>query len=166
MHQRIVLRVNGEQLPCVIRNAEAGDEALIFDAWLQSYRQSEFAKVLGNHVYFTNHHKTITELLKRPGTVVRCIVQEDTNWQVLGWMCAEPASRVVHYAATKKTWREMGVARALLASFAIEHGWPPDSEIEFTHRTFYVDKVTQRSPHYLRRFRFNPYGFFNIKEAA
>ena len=60
MHQRIVLRVNGEQLPVVIRNAEPGDEALIFNGWLESYRQSDFAKVLGNHVYYTHHHKTIT----------------------------------------------------------------------------------------------------------
>lgn len=155
---KLTLRHDGESLPVLIREATEADEALICHSWLKSYRDSEWARRMGNAVYYTQHHPIITSLLRDPEVSTRCIVHSDTPAMVLGWMCASPARRVVHYVSVKRQWRELGVARALLASYAVE--WPPDCEIEHSHRTFYVDKITEK-PHYKRRLKFNPYAFFN-----
>jgi hypothetical protein len=151
------IRIDGEDVQIGIRPHVATDIPIIFNSWLESYRVGDEPRKMGNDLYFRNHHRLVTELASRAGVQVLVACATDDIDQVFGWACAEPASRVVHYVFSKKPFRESGIAAQLIATFAEEHRWAPDSEVFATHHTFFLDKVCKRSERWRRRIVYNPY---------
>lgn len=106
-----------KELPILLRPANAEDVGFIFNAWLKSFRNSEFTKELPNEIYFSEHHKVIEDLLKRYDVIVAANQEDPT--QIYGFICAGYTDNVftLHYVYVKHTFRRMGIGQALLNSF-------------------------------------------------
>ncbi len=126
-----------KELPISIRPANAEDVPFIFNAWLKSYRSSEFAKNIQGEIYYHEHHKVIEEILKTNNVLVACN-NEDPS-QIYGFMCAGFTQNVftVHYVYTKHTFRRMGIASALVKAFE----YNPNYACICTHETNAVKKL-------------------------
>lgn len=157
---KLVLRAEGEEIPCIIRPYQADDENLVYDSWLKDFRESEHARRIGNAIYYNNHRELITSLIDGPSSALRVVALEASPTQVLSWALGELEQRALHYVFTKKSWRTVGAARALVAALSIEGGWPQDSELACTHHTHYFDEIRTRSVAWRRRLVFNPYALY------
>jgi len=106
-----------EKLPILLRPANAADVGFLFNAWLKSFRNSEFASSIPNEIYYSEHHKVIENLLQNYQVVIACN-QEDTS-QIYGFICAGLTDTIftVHYLYVKHTFRKLGIATELLNSF-------------------------------------------------
>lgn len=117
---------------------DAGDDDLVYGAWLKSFRAAEHAGPYPPDLYFAAARETITRLLARPG--VNCAVLEDLSADPIslhGFIVHEPAWRrwrrstqqleswhVVHYIYVLELARGQGAARHMLASVGVKRGAP------------------------------------------
>ena len=103
-----------ENIKLRIRDATETDVNFIFNSWLKSYRDSEFAKHIANEIYFAEHHKLVERLLKTNNVSVACD-QSDPD-HIYGFICAGHTDGIftVHYLYVKHTFRRFGIATALL----------------------------------------------------
>lgn len=155
VHMTFSVSFDGEELAITPR--QIGDdksaEAFVLNAWLTSYRIGSEPRLMGNDVYFRSHHKVASALVDRATVLIATPANEPSLF--LGFVCAEPDTRIVHYVFVKKGWRELGIARGLVRAMA--DSWPADSEIAFTHHTYFVEHVRKRSAECRRRLVYNPY---------
>lgn len=95
------------------RPATAQDINFIFNSWLKSYRNSDFAKKIPNDVYFSEHKEKITAILTNSTVLVAC--NPDTPSQIFGYlvMSQEPVT-VLHYVYVKYPYRKLGIARRMV----------------------------------------------------
>jgi len=116
-------------LPIALRPAHKEDVNFIFNAWLKSFRNSDFATPMANEIYFSNHHKTIEKILKYYSVIIACN-KDDPN-QIYGFLCAGYTDSVftIHYAYVKHPFRKMGIAKELLKSF----NYDPNYAAIYTH---------------------------------
>ncbi len=135
-----------------IRRATDGDVPFIFNSWLKSYRNSWFAKLVLNPIYFDQHHKILERLAKTSEILVACN-NEDIG-QIYGYICAEKIDGVfvLHYCYVKHTFRGMGIAKELLNVFDHKLG---DAAF-YTHHTRIAESL---SPKY--SMIYNPYLLLN-----
>lgn len=150
------VRLDGEEFPITFREMDRSDasaEAFVMNAWLRSYRIGSEPKLMGNDVYFHGQHRMATDLVARATVLIATPAAEPSLF--LGFICAEPSLRTVHYIFIKKGWRELGIARGLVC--AVGADWPADSEVSITHHTYFVDEVRKRSGECKRRLVYNPY---------
>lgn len=131
-----------------IRNATEADVPFIFNSWLKSYRNSNFAKNVSNPVYFDFHHKVIEKILQRAQVLILC--SPDDSTQVFGFLVNETVDSVpvVHYAYVKYAFRGMG-----LCSMLLKHaGLSKQSGGFYTHENHSTLKIVTGS-----KFVYNPY---------
>jgi GNAT superfamily N-acetyltransferase len=129
-----------KQAPYNIREAETKDVPFIFNSWLKSYRNSNFARPLENTIYFSEHHKVIERVLQHHGVIIACNPEDPS--QIYGFLCAGYVDGilVLHYAYVKQPFRKLGIAKALLN--CLEQ--PDDSAILYTHQTRVAQTVAPR----------------------
>lgn len=132
-----------------VRQGCEADIPFIFSTWLRSYRDNSFfAKRIKNSIFFDGHHKVIEHLLQKPGLqVLVAHAGSDAN-TIFGYLVTEPAAKVVHFAYVKKSFRRLGIAKALLDHFGADL-----NECQFTHWTFDLDSILPKFP----LITYNPY---------
>lgn len=126
-------------LELVIEPAKAHDEPLVYDSWLEGYRESPRTCRWPAEAYYAFQRAAIDRLLKRSSVVVA----RPVDWAegVLGWLCCEqtPGAFVLHWAAVKPPFRRQGVLTALLASQS------PEGRLVYSHlRPPYTDTLNRR----------------------
>jgi len=103
-------------IPYKLRAPKEADINFIFNSWLKSYRNSDFAKSQCNAVYFENHKQIVTTLINKSLIVVACS-PDDVN-HVFGYVVYQflPGNNLlVHYAYVKHTYRRMGIAKDFIS---------------------------------------------------
>lgn len=97
--------------------------AFILSSWLQSYRQSQYAGVVPNHLYVSTHETAIEQLLERGATVIAVTAKDEPD-QLMAWLCYEVSEKglVVHYAYTKEIYRRMGLIKLILNQLGYRYG--------------------------------------------
>jgi len=109
-----------------IRVAQESDANFIFNSWMESYRKSFFAKFIPKFIFSTNHHELIKSTIQR--SRVLCAVCIDDPNQIYGWVCVEPGeTECLHYIYVKHTYRDLGIAKKLLANAITS------SDLTFSH---------------------------------
>lgn len=102
-----------EILPVAVRDANENDWPFITDSWEKSLVHNQRARP--SRGWYDRLHLRIARLRERGATFKVAFNPRDPG-QILGWVCYELP--VVHYVFVKQYFRENGVARQLLASFA------------------------------------------------
>lgn len=103
--------------PFSIRAATDDDRSLIIDSWLQSYKDSQFAKRLPLDVYWSRFgHVGVVESLYCDSEIAVACLPDDPTF-VYGW-CAWD-SRGYHYVWVKGDYRRMGIGSALVRSAGV-----------------------------------------------
>ena len=105
-----------------VRAATHDDDSFIFNSWLKSYRNSEFAKDMVNDVYFSNHKAIIQKLLESDSTVCTLLVNPDDYMHYYGYVCYTllPSSKILHYVYVKYNYRKFGLAKRLLNAVLVD----------------------------------------------
>jgi len=129
-----------KQLPINIRPATQEDVGFIFNAWLKSYRNSNFARQLSNTIYFAEHHKVIERLLRNYTTVIACNPEDPE--QIYGFINAGFTDNIftLNYVYIKHPFRKMGIAKELFNVF--EHSMEYASI--YTHKTRVAEKLEEK----------------------
>lgn len=140
-----------------IRAATEADISFLFNSWLRSYRQSEFAKQMQNEVYFAAQHKVIEGLLKTCKTLIACNHADIS--QIYGYTVTTEVDGVpvVHFAYVKEPYRGLGLARKLLQ----EAGISLEKPYCYTHKTFKAGLLERK-----HAIVYHPYLAFHAYEAA
>lgn len=88
---------------------------LVFDAWATSFKKSPWAGCIPNRLWDEIARTAIAEILDR-GAVVTLAVQDlaDGTRRVMGYAVTEPGKQVLHWLYVKRTYRGLGIGRALL----------------------------------------------------
>lgn len=131
----------------LIRPAEPQDKNFIFKSWLEVYKsESRFGRDISSHVFYPFHQRVIERIVSRPQTQILVASPKDDPFLICGFLVFE--GNVIHYAYTRKAFRRMGVARAL-----VEHTGIDPLTITFTHQTFDLLSLRDRIP----SATYNPY---------
>jgi len=132
--------LQNNQLPILLRPANKDDISLIFNAWLKSYRSAKAVQDISNEIYYSEHHKVIERILKNYDVIIAC--NEDDRSQIYGFICAGYTDSVftLHYLYVKHTFRNMGIAKALLNSYSHSR----EFAAIYTHRTKPAEKLAER----------------------
>ena len=135
-------------LPIALRAYDpATDRNFVFQSWINSYRNSDRAGVLPDHVFYPLHKIVINQLLAR-GMKITMAVSPDDRDQILGYIAYEPS--VLHFVFLKDFVRRQGAASLLLASAHFDRTKP----IFHTHWTAdvkYLGKHMVHRPGFARR---------------
>jgi len=143
-----------------LRPLQSEDIPFVMSTWLKSLwkAQGPFTtfrasngrarRYVSNTVFFAEHHRVATDLLKRCGAIVAEV--EGAEDEIAGYMCAERKETVqgeqfvAHYVYVKPLYRKLGIARWLLEAA----GWKPGEDIVATHVTYVQTdgKLTERFP--------------------
>ena len=125
-----------------VRLAYLEDVPFIFSTWLKSYRYaSTFARKISNDIYYKRHHLVIDLILKRAGSTVLVAHPVGEPNVILGYLVTErqpDGEDVIHFTYIKKSFRQMGVARALWKGLDAEKNYL------FTHYTADADWITKK----------------------
>lgn len=129
-----------------IRPAAQDEMPAILESWLGTYKRSQSAGTVPNHLYASVQTACIDGLLAR-GAKVSVLCARSTPDLVLAWVCHEADRRgpapIVHYLFTKDAVRDRGYASLLLRSIGAG-----DGRFIYTHQTSF----SKRWP----RARWNP----------
>ena len=100
-----------------IRPFEAGDTGFLYKSWLDSYRYSDYGKLVDTRTFYDGHHAALDRVLARPGTSVVIACLPDTPYVDLGFAVGE--GDTLHYVYVKRQARNFGIGSALLAALDI-----------------------------------------------
>lgn len=99
----------------VFRPLEPGDVNFILDSWLKSYRDSDWAGVVPNHLYYQTMHESVEGLLARGAKIEVACARHDST-KILGWICSEivKGGWCMHAVYVKDPYRRLGLAKELI----------------------------------------------------
>lgn len=124
-----------------VRTAFLEDVPFIFATWLRSYRHaSSFARKISNEVFYARHHMVVDMILKREGSSVLVAHPKGEPDVILGYLVTErqpDGTDVVHYTYVKKSFRQMGIARALWSTLE-------KKKYTITHYTVDADWISNK----------------------
>lgn len=108
-----------ENLPIQIRPISQVDVPFVIASWLKSYKGAFFAKDIHPKTYFAGQHRVVSSLLQTCTTWVACAESDPT--EIYGFICGEYQGQafVLHYIYVKHTFRNLGIAKQLLAQFPL-----------------------------------------------
>lgn len=98
------------------RDARPDDISFIFDSWLRSWRNSPWAGIIPNNLYFALTRNVIEQLVARGAKLeVACLAADPDR--ILGWCCSEQTGEdaVIHYCYTKDPYLNLGINESLVA---------------------------------------------------
>jgi len=137
------------------------DFIFVTDSWCKSFlgQSRNHPKGWGplsymnRDTYFTKQATLIGRLLRAGATLV-VVCPVETPDQVLGWVCCEPAARVLHFIYVGGLYRREGLGAFMMRSMFNDLG---DDPITVTHWTRCV-------PFYLKKWglRYDPYALSEI----
>ena len=114
--------------PMDLRPMRESDRHLVLSSWLRSYagRSLDARDYTGEArgAFSVDYVPVIRALLGRSRVIVACLTDEPDA--IVGWMAWE--ADTLHYVLVKPRWRQLGIARWMLADFA-------EMPVVFTHRT-------------------------------
>jgi len=127
-----------------VRAAYLEDLPFIYATLLRSYRHaSNFARKISNEVFYKYHHMFLDACLKRPNSKVLVAHPQGEPDVILGYLLTE--GDVIHYTYVKKSFRQMGVAKALWQTLDKE-------KYTITHYTVDADWLVKKY-----NLEYNPY---------
>lgn len=135
-----------------LRGADKGDLGFIFGTWRDTFRESQWAGVIPNHLYRETMDETIRGLLARGAKVLVATNPSDAS-HLVGFVCYEAPSDhppVLHYIFVKDAFRGYGAGKQLLERAGFDRQLP----FHYTHRTTLLTrrvKGGQFSPAIARR---------------
>lgn len=102
-------------IPICLRGGQPEDLPFVFSSTLQSYfYNSPMTKRLLPTVFYPEHKKVLTNLLKRPTSRLVLAVSDADRDLIYGFLLAEPELKTVHYMYVKRAFRRFGIMRELL----------------------------------------------------
>ncbi len=121
----------------MVIDAPAADEfKLIYDAWANSFRKSQWAGCVPNHLWDSVSRETARTIIERGAQVLVAVTpvegQDDTVRRVMGFVVAEPHRSTLHFLYVKEMFRSCGVGTALLDAACKEFN--PELDRRYTHR--------------------------------
>src|ERR1700677_5174971 len=133
-----------------VRDAYLEDIPCIFATLLRSYRYaSTFARKISNDVFYKYHHLFLDSCLKRPNSRVMVAHPKGEPDVILGYLLSETredGTEVIHYTYVKRSFRQLGVAKALWATLNKE------KKYTITHYTVDADWIVKKY-----NLTYNPY---------
>lgn len=86
---------------------------LVFSRWLRSYRYgNDYLKLTDADSYYAAYHKYISEILRKPETIVRIAVLTDDHDVALGFSVSR--GTILDYVHVHKDNRRLGIAKLLV----------------------------------------------------
>jgi hypothetical protein len=112
---------------------------LVLDSWSKSYRSSDWAGTVPNHMWHAVVRETIAGLIGR-GAKILAAACGDSVW---GWVCYERKGDdvVLHYVYVKDPFREGGLGFALTGAL-----FPDAKRVFYTHRTRLGQRIIKKIP--------------------
>lgn len=107
------------------RPHKESDINFIYSTWLKSYRQSSWAEMMPNSVFFSQHAEIIKQIIARPTTSITIICNPEDEEQVYGYLVSEANHSILHFAYIKYNYRKLSMMKTLLSTFG-----------KSTHNTF------------------------------
>lgn len=104
----------------LIRRATSSDMARVVREWTSSFQRSKWSGPIPNNLYKRVYSEAIRQLLER-GAVVDVACWKEKPELLLGFICSEhtPRDRILHYVFVRSSYRQNGIAKALLENAAI-----------------------------------------------
>lgn len=132
--------MSDKKLPIRFRPATAEDANFIFNSWLKSYRNSHFAKLISNTIYYSEQHKILEELVKKCTTIIAC--NENDSSQIYGYINGGTIDGflTINYVYVKHSFRNMGIGKSLLNLF--DHD--PANAAIYTMHTRIADRLAPK----------------------
>lgn len=151
------------KLPVAFSLIKKEQLSLVYSTWMESFRESKFARSIRKNVYFSYLRLKIDQLLERPGTrIVTAHLDEDPDC-IFSWLCLEmsPALKmaILHYIFTKYKYRKLTIGKQLLDSVRMNR-YLDGSLLYYTHRNnadpykFTISWLEEKNG-----FTYNPYLF-------
>lgn len=104
--------VNNETV--VVRPGKDLDVPFIFATWLKGLRYgNELFELIDATVYFEVYHQVIQKILTAPGTQVSVACLSSDPDTIVGYAVSNGAT--LHWVHVKSAWRNIGVAKQLVA---------------------------------------------------
>lgn len=125
------------------RPIEPDEIGLVLDSWFKSYRTSDWAGTIPNHLYVPTMREMVGGLVARGAKILAAVVAG----RVLGWVCYETSSRneaVLHFCYVKDPFRRRGLGKTLLAKAIGE-----SPVLLYTHRTRFSKVLLPKSARYV-----------------
>lgn len=94
------------------RGGVLDDRNFILATWLKGlYHGNSWFKQIDPTIFMNKYQKVVFQILNDPHTEVRLAVLKDEPSVILGYSVLGP--RTIHWVFVKKSWRKVGIARAL-----------------------------------------------------
>lgn len=130
------------------RGIKDTDMNFIYNSWLKSYRQSDFAKKVPNDVYYTYQKAKIDRVMDVSSILI--IHAKDQPDHILGYIVAsEEPYTCIHYVYVKYPYRKLGIAKQLCNSLVSGFG---NRTVICTHAHYNWKEFTKKF-----NLVFNPY---------
>jgi len=131
-----------------IRRPNPNDTSFIFNSWLKSFRNSDWARPMHNNVYFTAHHALVTDLLNHSDTFIACSKKNPS--EIFGYAVGQRIDGVftLHYIYVKHTYRQLGIGSLLMSCF----GRAGNELGCYTHHNHAASKLSEKA-----NLLYNPY---------
>lgn len=97
------------------RPLDPDEMGFVMDSWFRSYRSSEWAGVIPNHLYYPTMREMLASLIARGAKILAAVSRGPTEDRVIGYVCYEtkPTEAVVHYCYVKDPFRRLGLGGEL-----------------------------------------------------
>lgn len=133
-----------------LRPLSPEETPFVLDSWSRSWRVSEWAGTVPNHLAASVLRELVGGLIARGAK----ITVADFGGRILGWVCYEHKANditVLHYCYTKDPYRRRGLGRSLI-DYAIGGR---EGKVLFTHKTrpakFILPRLAEHAPEIARR---------------
>lgn len=119
----------------VFRAIEPDEVPLVLDSWAKSWRQSDYAGCIPNHLFFSTHKEMIGGLIARGAKLVAAVVAG----RVAGWICFEhkgDSEVTLHFCYVKDPWRRNEMKREVgLGTELVDIAIAGRPKVYYTHKT-------------------------------
>ena len=97
------------------RDLDPDEMGFVMDSWFRSYRSSEYAGVIPNHLYYPTMREMLASLMIRGAKILTAVTRMQDGDRVVGYVCYERKGSEAHvaYIYCKDPFRQMGLGRAL-----------------------------------------------------
>lgn len=133
-----------------IRPFVESDSPYIYSTWLKHYKySSEFAMRIPAHTFYEMHKQIIERIINRKSTQIKIASLKEDKEIIVGYLVTETykaPSPLLHWIYTKRTFRNMGIARHMLDTVDL-------SSSPFTHFTKDMSWLMKKYP----GLNYNPY---------
>lgn len=119
----------------VFRAVEPDEIPLVLDSWCKSWRQSDYAGTIPNHLFFATHKEVIGGLIARGAKLVCAAI----GARVAGWVAFEHKgddSAILHMVYVKDPYRRNELKREVgLGTELVDIAIAGRPKVFYTHKT-------------------------------